>query len=798
MIRSDLEALPPQPTPPAGYILRSYQAGDAAAWNAILTASFQADPGRFDFNVIMRNDPSFRPERLLFACHEGTPVAVSAAFYSPSHMPNGSRIHYVGVLPSHQGKQLGYHVCLACLHQMRKEGRKGAFLSTDDFRLPAIVTYLRLGFRPLLVHDNQRSRWPAIFDRLGKPDLTQPFAAFLQEPVREWPPPAAPDQFDYAGRIKPRLRRYPRRPDSTPFPRDLVSRADESLYHATRLGTAGCSLAEVAAGDDRAFELWFQAGPDFPSSPEVEVRFHIHGHNTLGGALQTHSPDQPGYFEILQQPAGVTLETLIPGFRVSQGRLQAGDAVRFAVGRRKGFVWTPLAGRLDLHVLILPGKDEPTLALPAPVAIRVVPREPERLELILPAHAKPGLAVRATLSLRDRYDNRVPVDGPVKVKTPAGTQTACLSQGLGFFSVTMPDSPLRLKAKQGRIAGHSNPCLPPAGRACFFGDLNAHDNTSQASGYAHEAFRWAAEEKRLDFLALTLPSHNWCDNQKWALLKQQAESWLDEGRFVTFPSCEWQHSRFGDKSIHFIHGNAPYLPTDDQQNGLQHPGLLYEAVRSADAFIVSHHPGFPLDQLVPGTDFTTVETDVERLVELWSMHGSSEGLNPADRPLARTRTDDSILDALRRGVRLGFIAGSATHTGRPGGSAHEPGPYWGGLCGVWAPSLTRTGLFEAFMARRTFALTGARIVLNFTVNEAPMGSEQPLSETREGLIEAWAPEKIMRVDLLKNGNIFKVWKPRRADCRIVFTDREAAPAFYHCRVTQADGHLAVCSPVWVG
>jgi hypothetical protein len=102
------------------------------------------------------------------------------------------------------------------------------------------------------------------------------------------------------------------------------------------------------------------------------------------------------------------------------------------------------------------------------------------------------------------------------------------------------------------------------------------------------------------------------------------------------------------------------------------------------------------------------------------------------------------------------------------------------------------------MARRTFALTGARIVLNFTVNEAPMGSEQPLSETREGLIEAWAPEKIMRVDLLKNGNIFKVWKPRRADCRIVFTDREAAPAFYHCRVTQADGHLAVCSPVWVG
>jgi hypothetical protein len=798
MLRDDLECLPAQPSLPEGYSLRSYQPGDAAAWSSILAASFQADISKFDFNAVMRNDPSFRPERLLFICHDGVPVAVSAAFFWPSHLKNGSRLHYVGALPGHQGKQLGYHVCLACLHRIRIEGRQCAILSTDDHRLPAIATYLRLGFRPHLVHDNQRTRWPEVFTRLGKPELAQTFAAFLSEAIHEWPPPTAPDQFDYAGRIKPRHRRYPARPDSTPFPHDLVSRSDESLYHGTRLGSAGCDRAEVDAGEDRAFELWFQAGPDFPSTAEMEVRFFIQGQGSLGGAVQIQSPDQPGHLEILQQPEGVTLEPLLLGFRLSRGRLQPGEAVRLAIGRRQGFTWTPLAGRLDLHVLLLTGQDEPALALPAPVVIRVLPREPARLEVLLPAHAKPGETVRATLSLRDRYDNRTPVDGPVKVKTPDGTRTAHLSRGLGGFSLPMSATPLRLRAKYGRITGGSNPCLPPAGRACFFGDLHAHDNTSAAAGYAHEAFRWAAEEKRLDFLALALQSHNWCDNQKWAILKQQAEAWLEEGRFVTFPSCEWQHSRFGDKIIHFTHGNAPYLPTDDGRHGLHHPGTLYEAVRAADAFIVSHHPGYPLDQHVPGTDFNVVETDVERLVELWSMHGSSEGHNPADRPLLRTRTDDSVLDALRRGVRLGFTAGSDTHTGRPGGSAHEPRPYWGGLCGVWATALTRAALFEAFMARRTFALTGARIVLNMTVNGAAMGSELPLSEAREIRIDLWATDKVVRVELLKNGRPFKVWKPRRLDCRIAFTDQEAAPAFYHARVTQADGHLAVCSPVWVG
>jgi mycothiol synthase len=73
----------------------------------------------------------------------------------------------VAVRPGHQGKRLGYWVGLAAMHQMAREGARRAILRTDDFRIPAIKTYLRLGFEPLLTHKNQRQRWLAVLDEIG-------------------------------------------------------------------------------------------------------------------------------------------------------------------------------------------------------------------------------------------------------------------------------------------------------------------------------------------------------------------------------------------------------------------------------------------------------------------------------------------------------------------------------------------------------------------------------------------------------------------------------------------------------
>ena len=73
------------------------------------------------------------------------------------------------MLSSEGGRGLGFHVSLACTHIMAAEGRTSAVLQTDDFRLPAIKSYLRLGFAPLLMHENQRQRRATCSPRSAAP-----------------------------------------------------------------------------------------------------------------------------------------------------------------------------------------------------------------------------------------------------------------------------------------------------------------------------------------------------------------------------------------------------------------------------------------------------------------------------------------------------------------------------------------------------------------------------------------------------------------------------------------------------
>jgi Protein of unknown function (DUF3604) len=77
-------------------------------------------------------------------------------------------------------------------------------------------------------------------------------------------------------------------------------------------------------------------------------------------------------------------------------------------------------------------------------------------------------------------------------------------------------------------------------------------------------------------------------------------------------------------------------------------------------------------------------------------------------------------DAFRRGATFGFSAGSDDHTARPGMS-HAPRGHFaigGGLTAVLARERSREALWEAIKARRTYATTGARMLLDVTLRVA--------------------------------------------------------------------------------
>jgi hypothetical protein len=83
-----------------------------------------------------------------------------------------------------------------------------------------------------------------------------------------------------------------------------------------------------------------------------------------------------------------------------------------------------------------------------------------------------------------------------------------------------------------------------------------------------------------------------------------------------------------------------------------------------------------------------------------------------------------LLEALRRGYRMGVIAGSDGVDGRPGNS--HPGHLAvrnvrGGLTAIAAPALTREAIWQALKSRHCYATTGERILLEFGCGSARMG-----------------------------------------------------------------------------
>ena len=173
MRRPALEALPELEVP-VGYALRTFREGDEAAWGAIMAAPEGIGTGWTVEKVraSMMERPQFEADGLFFVtcdAEEDRPVASAAAWRVPAEARSTGYVHMVAALPEHRGKGLGRLVTLATLHYMRQHGFRDVLLETDDFRGPAVRTYLGLGFVPVYLEDpasDHVTRWSALFTQL--------------------------------------------------------------------------------------------------------------------------------------------------------------------------------------------------------------------------------------------------------------------------------------------------------------------------------------------------------------------------------------------------------------------------------------------------------------------------------------------------------------------------------------------------------------------------------------------------------------------------------------------------------
>ena len=374
---------------------------------------------------------------------------------------------------------------------------------------------------------------------------------------------------------------------------------------------------------------------------------------------------------------------------------------------------------------------------------------------------------------------------------------------------------VRVRDAEAKTEATGNPALlRNDGLKLFFGDLhghsqyhhwNAEEGVGASCGTPEECYRYARDIAGLDFCAISDTGS--IAKDVWEATVAATLRANEPHRFLAFQGSEVGDIVNGHRNLIFGRDDAePRVRTkrtDEWPSGgveeeLQTRQVQKRYERREDVLLIPHHTKMWLnwDCYLP---------ELEPVMEIYSIWGSGEK-SGTDMWTLREVTGGAQ-EAWARGYRIGVIAGSDTHTGLPGRSLAKSDRddfmvFKGGHAAVWAEALTRGAVFEALKARRCYATTGARIILETFIEEYPMGSDvawPDKAQPRRLCIGVWGTDDLLSVTVVKNNVDVHVFKPSAGEAQFMWEDRQEANAgdYYYVRVIQRDGNRAWASPIWL-
>ncbi len=519
--------------------------------------------------------------------------------------------------------------------------------------------------------------------------------------------------------------------------------------------------------------------------------------------------------------------------------LAPGDTMTVTIGERGGYsrgyyrraraqdhahqraiwdVWIDVEGNKSLP----PERmiDDPWLAL-EPVEMDVLPAPPARLSVVARQPGPGDSQVHALIVARDQYGNFC--DGyQGEVHLVAGSEERKVEITGGRAVVELPLGGAEVERHPAydpaaELIGTSNPVAPDFaginGYTVYFGDLHVMTGEgiiASALEGTEYAYRWGRDVGGLDFCVATNNLNCWDED---LVLDDEFNT---PGQFVTLPAFEIGFS-IGHKNVYFPTTKA------SKPDGSS-PEALFASLRGQEALVIPHHTSVhsesSYETFWTEHDFGTHDPEFERLIEITQDRGSME-VEKVGENVYFGGTGSSVWEALRRGMKVGFVGGTDNHRAQPGeprsplGGLDPDEVVVGGLTAVWASDLTRAAVWEALHSRRCYATQGQRTLVAFRLGEYAMGSilspeqSQPFAAGREVAYAVVGHRPVTRVELVRSdGEVFDLtagavpgWDPIAG----VFNDnnalRDIRPAkdavFYYLRVTEADGRMAWSSPIWL-
>ena len=125
--------------------------------------------GREKYDNCMLGRRGYKPSDTFFVLKDGCPVAtVTAVVYEDDKM---GYLHMVGSKPECRGLGIGNYMNEIANAEFYSRGCEAAYLTTDEFRVPAIKSYLKAGYLPVEYDTGMKERWEAWLSEHGYSDI---------------------------------------------------------------------------------------------------------------------------------------------------------------------------------------------------------------------------------------------------------------------------------------------------------------------------------------------------------------------------------------------------------------------------------------------------------------------------------------------------------------------------------------------------------------------------------------------------------------------------------------------------
>ncbi len=403
--------------------------------------------------------------------------------------------------------------------------------------------------------------------------------------------------------------------------------------------------------------------------------------------------------------------------KVVNGFLREGDTitVRFGVtdGGSPGMrLQTFCEDTFEFRVLVDPIATYNYQPLPEQPTINVVAGKPESYVAVMPTLRRVGETFSLKLRGEDMWGN--PSDQcDATLQLRASAAVANLPDSVTFkpgeFAVELPDLSvaeagdvrIELVDADGKTVAEANPLrvVDAADLIPFWADMHGQSEETIGTNSARQFFDFARNKAFVD-----AAGHQGNDFQIttgfWDDLNKVTAEYNEDGRFVTLPGYEWSGNTGlgGDRNIFFpdenrqIRRSSHALIPDksDIETDCNRASELFEAFienKETDVVAYAHCGGRYADVKLAH------DGRIEKSMEIHSSWGTFEWL---------------VQDAFEMGYRVGIVANSDGHKGRPGASYPGASLFGavGGLTCLLTDELSRESVLDCLRKRRHYCSTG--------------------------------------------------------------------------------------------